>query len=85
MKLIFKCVHRQRPHTSRKFIPQPRSYARESFVLYFESRKFLIIILRCSGTRNIKMHEASFNEKVWDVIEGAIWLATSCIRQHTVS
>ena len=64
MKLIFECLHRQRPHTSRKFIPQPRSYAREGFVLDFESRKFLIIILRCRGTRIVRMHVASFSEEV---------------------
>ena len=61
MKLIFECLHRQRPQTSRKFISQPRSYARESFVLYFESRKFLIIILRCRGTRIIRIHLCKSN------------------------
>ena len=72
MKLIFECLHMQRPHTSRKFIPQPRSYTRESFVLYFESRKFLIIILRCRGTRIIRMHVASCNEEVFYYPQGIL-------------
>lgn len=50
MKLNLECLHKQRPHTSRKLIPQPGSFARESFVLYFESRKFLIITAYCFDT-----------------------------------